>query len=109
MAAALNFHKNDFDYEEFASKAALASSPPSPSSREAFAEAAAARADSSDDAAAWDAFYSREAQADPYRPRRYLIAEFPELLSPSRPIPPPWLLPLFQLLLFHSLDESTQR
>ena len=98
MAAALNFHKNDFDYEEFASKAALASSPPSPSSREAFAEAAAARADSSDDAVAWDAFYSREAQADPYRPRRYLIAEFPELLSPSRPIPPPWLLPLFQLL-----------
>ena len=94
---AVNFHENDFDYEEYASTLCFPEAPPSSSSA-SLAEVAAWRAENGDDAAAWDAFYRREANANPYRSRRYLIAEFPELLRPTRGAPhglsswlPPWL------------------
>jgi hypothetical protein len=74
---AVLFHANDFDYDEF-----VAAQEDGPTSNlpamMPTAEAEALLAQAAGDAN-WDAFYQRE--TDPYKPRRYLTAEFPELLQ----------------------------
>jgi SAM-dependent methyltransferase len=72
------FHENDFDYDKFAKEAEVKASLPVLDDKEA--------SQIIDDAAGsqgWEAFYQRE--TDPYKPRRYLSAEFPELLQGPTP------------------------
>ena len=71
------FHANDFDYDEFVAAQEEGPSSPLPE-RLPIAEAEALLAQAAGDTN-WDAFYQRE--TDPYKPRRYLSAEFPELLQ----------------------------
>ena len=73
----VNFHANDFDYHEFAAEAAQSSEAQRPVLPDA--ERVAALLDRSRAADSWDDFYARE--GDPYKPRRYLTIEFPELLA----------------------------
>ncbi len=61
-------------YEEFKSGMALTTTLPA-----CLDAAAAGEFIASSTGPAWDLFYARE--VDPYKPRRYLSAEFPELLS----------------------------
>mmetsp|Transcript_29215 Transcript_29215/g.58694 ORF Transcript_29215/g.58694 Transcript_29215/m.58694 type:complete len:412 (-) Transcript_29215:169-1404(-) len=70
------FHENDFDYDEFAKAAVGKANLPIVNGEEA--EEILEEASGS---AGWEAFYQRE--TDPYKPRRYLSAEFPELLQGS--------------------------
>ena len=73
------FHENDFDYDDFVAsmqqEAKLLDVVSGETARELL--------EASKGDANWDSFYRRE--DDPYKPRRYLSAEFPELLhGPSR-------------------------
>jgi hypothetical protein len=70
------FHANDFNYSEFVAEQEDGPSPLPAVLPAAEAEALLAQAAGD---AKWDAFYQRE--TDPYKPRRYLTAEFPELLQ----------------------------
>jgi methyltransferase-like protein 6 len=71
----VHFHENDFDYDEFVARVrGDVTLPPLMGPTEATALLQRATK-----TPRWDDFYRRE--PDPYKPRRYLSAEFPELLQ----------------------------
>ena len=86
----VKFHENDFSYVEFVEELSKEGEvlPPLLDGTAAARVLASATGGTN-----WDSFYKRE--SDPYKPRRYLSAEFPELLvglpSPAFLALPTWV------------------
>ena len=78
----VHFHDNDFDYDEFVSNLIDGDKILLPECLNT--EEAKQILDDRDQHKVWDLFYQRE--KDPYKPRRYLSAEFTELSNTRSPI-----------------------
>mmetsp|Transcript_37060 Transcript_37060/g.47891 ORF Transcript_37060/g.47891 Transcript_37060/m.47891 type:complete len:376 (-) Transcript_37060:132-1259(-) len=73
----VNFHENDFNYEDFIENIKKEKDKLAPMLDDK--EASQVLENATKDGVAWNNFYKRE--TNPYKPRRYLSVEFPQLLA----------------------------